>query len=97
MPLGLKVLADVFRVFLPVALQVPGVLGQPLFDAFIIMLAAVGVPPSPAGVGLSFAGFLTGGGSAGLLSFADSGVGAEGLVAVRTSSPFHPGPLSRLE
>ena len=72
-------------------------LAEPFFDALIIVLAALGIPPPPAGVGLSFAGFLTGGGSAGLLSFADSGVGAEGLVAVRTSSPFHPGPLSRLE
>jgi len=72
-------------------------LAEPFFDALIIVLAALGIPPPPAGFGLSFAGFLTGGGSAGLLSFADSGVGAEGLVAVRTSSPFHPGPLSRLE
>jgi hypothetical protein len=95
--LGLKVLADVFRVFLPVPLQVAGVLAQPCFDALIIVLAALGIPPSPAGVGVSLAGFLTGGGPAALLPFADSGVRAEGLIAVRASSPFHPGPLSRLE
>jgi len=72
------------------------VLPEPFFNALIIVLAAFGIPPSPAGVGVSFAGFLTGGRSAGLLRL-PLWVGTEGLIAVRASSPFHPGPLSRLE
>ena len=95
--LGLAVLPDVFGVTLPVLLQVVRVPAQPFFDARIIMLAAVGVFPSPVGIGFSFAGFFTGGRSAGLLVAAHTGVGAEGSLAVRTFSLFHPGPLSGLE
>jgi hypothetical protein len=95
--LGLAVFLDVSGVTLPVLLQVVRVLAQPFFDARIIMLAAVGVFPSPAGIGFSFAGFFTGGRSAALLVAAHTGVGAEGSLAVRTFSLFHPGPLSGLE
>jgi hypothetical protein len=95
--LGLAVLLDVFGVSLPVLFQVTGVLGQPFFDALIIILAAVGILPSPVGIGLNFAGFFTGGRSAGLLSAAHAGVGAEGTFAVGAFSFFHPGPLSGLE
>jgi hypothetical protein len=80
--LGLAVLPDVFGVTLPVLLQVVRVPAQPFFDARIIMLAAVGVFPSPAGIGLSFAGLFTGARSAGLLTAAHAGVGAEGSIAV---------------
>ena len=95
--LGLAVFLDVSGVTLPVLLQVVRVPAQPFFDARIIMLAAVGVFPSPAGIGFSFAGFFTGGRSAALLVAAHTGVGAEGSLAVRTFSLFHPGPLSGLE
>jgi hypothetical protein len=95
--LGLAVLLDVFGVSLPILFQVTGVLGQPFFDALIIILAAVGILPSPVGIGLNFAGFFTGGRSAGLLSAAHAGVGAEGTFAVGAFSLFHPGPLSGLE
>jgi hypothetical protein len=80
--LGLAVFLDVFGVTLPILFQVVRVVAQPFFDARIIMLAAVGVFPSPTGIGFSFAGFFTGGISAGLLAPADSGVGAEGSIAV---------------
>jgi hypothetical protein len=95
--LGITILLDVFGVTLPVLRQVVRVLLAPFFDACIITVATVRVFPSPAGIGLSFAGFSTGGRSAGLLAAAHPGVGAEGSLAVRAFWPFHPGPLSRLE
>ncbi len=95
--LGLAILSDVFWMALPVLLQVVRVLVQPFFHPGVIVLAAVGVFPSPAGIVLSFAGFFTRGTSAGLLAAAHAGVGAEGSLAVRAFSLFHPGPLSGLE
>jgi hypothetical protein len=95
--LGLAVFLDVFGVTLPVLLQVVRTLAQPFFHPGIIVLAAVGVFLSPTGIGLGFTGFLTGGGSAGLLAATYTGMRVEGTLAVGAISLFHPGPLSRLE
>jgi hypothetical protein len=95
--LALAVLLDVFGVTLPVLLQVVRMLAQPFFHSGIIILAAVGVFPSPAGIVLGLEGFFTGGRSAGFLAAAHAGLGAEGSLTVRAFSLFHPGPLSGLE
>jgi hypothetical protein len=94
---SLPIFLDVFGVTLPVLLQVVRVLAQPFLDARIIMPAAVRVFPSPTGIGLGFTGFLTGGGSAGLLAATYTGMRMEGTLAVGAISLFHPGPLSGLE
>jgi len=96
-PSGFPILLDIFRMALPVLLQVVRVLAQPFFDARIIMLAAVRVFSPPAGIDLSFAGFFTGGTCAGLLAAAYTGMGVEGTFAIGAFSAFHPGPLSGLE
>ena len=55
--LGLPILLDIFRMTLPVLRQVVRVLIQPFFDAGVIVLAAIGILPSPARIVLGFAGF----------------------------------------
>ena len=95
--LGLAVFLDVFGVTLPVLLQVVRTLTQPFFHPGVIVLAAVGVFPSPAGIVLGLEGFFTRGTSAGLLAAAHAGLGAEGSLTVRAFLLFHPGPLSGLE
>jgi hypothetical protein len=82
--LGLAILLEVFRITLPILRQVMGVLAQPFFDPGVIVLATIGIVPSPTPIVLSFASFLAGRFSAGLLPIADSGVGAEGSFAVGT-------------
>jgi len=82
---------------LPILLHIVGVLAQPFFHPGVIVLAAVGIFPSPAGIVFSLEHFFTRGISAGLLPPADSGVGAEGFLAVGALLPFHPGLLSESE
>ena len=68
--LDVPVLLDIFRMILAVLLQVSGMLIEPRLDARIIILGALGIVPTPAGIVVPLIGPLTFGVTAGLLAVA---------------------------
>jgi hypothetical protein len=71
-PLSLAVALDVFGMIGSVFLQVPGMLIEPLFDARVVVETTARILSSPAGIVLSFEGFLTGNLSTDLLPLPSS-------------------------
>ena len=68
--LDVPVLLDIFRMILAVLLQVSGMLIEPRLDARIIILGALGIVPTPAGIVVPLIGPLTFRVAAGLLAVA---------------------------
>ena len=68
--LGGPVLLDIFRMILAILLQVSGMLIESHLDARIIILGALGIVPTPAGIAVPLIGPLTFGVTAGLLAVA---------------------------
>jgi hypothetical protein len=81
-PSGFPIFLDIFRMALPVLLQVVRVLAQPFFHPGVIVLAAVGIFSSPVGIVLGLERFFTGRTCAGLLAPAHRGMGSEGFITV---------------
>jgi len=93
--LRLAVLFDVFRMALPVALEIPRVLFKPGPEPRIVIPIVVRISLAPDSVILCFQGSFAGGSSTGLLTFANSWIWSEANLTVGTL--FHPDPPSAQE
>jgi hypothetical protein len=88
---GFPIPLDIFRVRLAIMGKVIGVLIQPLFDAGVIVLAAIGILLCPARIVFGFQGFFTDWLSTGLLPLSHPWVGDKGGPTITTLLLFHPG------
>jgi len=70
---------------------------KPFFDPSIVVLAAVRIFPSPAGIVFGFEGSFTGRDFHRFLAVPNPWIGPKGGMTIPALFPFHPGPLSELE